>query len=298
MVEGAATRPIRRRRVGRFVEPVVLLGPGFAFYAVLVAAPVLLVLAYMFATRGRFGGVEWTFGLDNFERALDPLYLGVLLDSLVIAGASTALAFAIGFPTAYGISKLPQQWRMVALVLVVVPFWTDFLIRVYAWIVLLNSQGLVNDALVGMGLLDQRVGLLYTDAAVVVGLTYTYLPLMVLPLYAAIERVDPELLEASANLGASRVRTLWSVVLPLVLPGAITGSILVFVPSLGNFVVPELLGGGKTVMVGNLIRDQFLKVQDWPFGSVLAFVVVVALLLLFVLQAVVTRRVEGGAARG
>ena len=130
--------------------------------------PVLLVLAYMFATRGRFGGVEWTLGLENFERALDPLYLNVLLDSLVIASASTLLAFAIGFPTAYGISKLPQQWRMVALVLVVVPFWTNFLIRVYAWIVLLNSQGLVNDALVGMGLLDQRVGLLYTDAAVVV----------------------------------------------------------------------------------------------------------------------------------
>jgi spermidine/putrescine transport system permease protein len=179
-------------------------------------------------------------------------------------------------------------------VLVVVPFWTSFLIRMYAWIVLLNSQGVVNDALVGSGVTDERTSFLYTDGAVVVGLVYAYLPLMILPLYAAIERVEGELMEASSDLGASKVRTFWSVLLPLTLPGAITGSILVFVPSLGNFVVPELLGGGKTVMVGNLIRDQFLKVQDWPFGSVLAFVVVIALFTLFLLQAVVTRRIEGG----
>ena len=249
----------------------------------------------MFATRGRFGGVEWTLSLDNFRRAVDPLYLDVLWSSLGLAFLATLAALLIGYPTAYAITKLPERWRTVALVLVVVPFWTNFLIRMYAWIVLLNTQGIVNDVLVGLGLTDARFTMLYTPGAVVVGLVYAYLPLMVLPLYAAIERVDPEQLEASANLGATRFRTFWSVLLPLTLPGAITGSILVFVPSLGNFVVPELLGGGKTVMVGNLIRDQFLKVQDWPFGAVLAFVVVLALLLLFLVQAVVTRRVEGGA---
>jgi spermidine/putrescine transport system permease protein len=285
-------------RLARLAEPVVLLGPGLAFYAVLVAAPVLLVVAYMFATRGRFGGVEWTLTLDNFERALDALYVNVLFSSLWLAFLATVIALLVGYPTAFAISKLPQRWRTVALVLVVVPFWTNFLIRMYAWIVLLNTQGIVNDVLVGAGLIDQRVGLLYTPGAVVVGLVYVYLPLMILPLYAAIERVDPELIEASANLGAGRFRTFWSVQLPLTLPGAIIGSILVFVPSLGNFVVPELLGGGKTVMVGNLIRDQFLKVQDWPFGSVLAMVVVVALLALFLLQALVTRRIEGEVARG
>jgi spermidine/putrescine transport system permease protein len=285
-------------RLARLAEPVVLLGPGLAFYAVLVAAPVLLVVAYMFATRGRFGGVEWTLTLDNFERALDALYVNVLFSSLWLAFLATVIALLVGYPTAFAISKLPQRWRTVALVLVVVPFWTNFLIRMYAWIVLLNTQGIVNDILVGAGLIDQRVGLLYTPGAVVVGLVYVYLPLMILPLYAAIERVDPELIEASANLGAGRFRTFWSVQLPLTLPGAIIGSILVFVPSLGNFVVPELLGGGKTVMVGNLIRDQFLKVQDWPFGSVLAMVVVVALLALFLLQALVTRRIEGEVARG
>lgn len=288
-------RPRAGRRLARIGEPLALLGPGLIFYVVLVAAPLLLVLAYMFATRGRFGGVEWTPSLDNFRRAVDPLYLDVLWSSLGLAAVATVLALLIGYPTAYAITRLPERWRTVALVLVVVPFWTNFLIRMYAWIVLLNTQGIVNDVLVGLGLTEERFTLLYTPGAVVVGLVYAYLPLMVLPLYAAIERVDPEQLEASANLGATRFRTFWSVLLPLTLPGAITGSILVFVPSLGNFVVPELLGGGKTVMVGNLIRDQFLKVQDWPFGSVLAFVVVLALLLLFVVQAVVTRRVEGEA---
>jgi spermidine/putrescine transport system permease protein len=285
---------VRRRRLGRLAEPAVLLTPGLLFTAVFVGAPVLLVLGYMFAERGRFGGVEWTFTLENFERAIDPLYLDVLWSSIGIAGMATAIALVIGYPTAYAITRLPARWRTVALVLVVVPFWTSFLIRMYAWIVLLNSQGVGNDALVGSGVTDERTSFLYTDGAVVVGLVYAYLPLMILPLYAAIERVEGELMEASSDLGASKVRTFWSVLLPLTLPGAITGSILVFVPSLGNFVVPELLGGGKTVMVGNLIRDQFLKVQDWPFGSVLAFVVVIALFTLFLLQAVVTRRIEGG----
>lgn len=291
-------RPARAGRWGRLVEPLALLGPGLLFYAVFVALPLLLVGAYMFATRGRFGGVEWTFTLDNFARALDPLYLDVLRSSIGLALLATAIALLLGYPTAYAITKLPPRWRPVALVLVVVPFWTNFLIRIYAWIVLFNSQGVLNDMLLGLGVVDEPVKLLYTEGAVVVGLVYAYLPLMILPLYAAIEKVDPELLEASSNLGATRPRSFFSVLLPLTLPGALTGSILVFVPSLGNFVIPELLGGGKTVMVGNLIRDQFLKTQDWPFGAVLAMVVVVALLGLFLLQTLVTRWVEGGTARG
>ncbi|WP_435742052.1 ABC transporter permease [Nocardioides sp. SYSU DS0663] len=281
-------------RLRRGVEPTVLLAPGLLFYAVLVAVPVLLVTAYMFARRGRFGGVEWALTFDNFARITDSVYLEVFRESLAIAGLATLLALLVGYPTAYAITKLPPRWRTVALVLVVVPFWTNFLIRVYAWIVLLNSQGVVNDALVWLGLADERFTLLYTPGAVVVGLVYSYLPLMILPLYAAIEKVDTGLLEAATDLGAGRVRTFLSVQLPLTLPGVITGSILVFVPSLGNFVVPELLGGGKTVMVGNLIRDQFLKAQDWPFGSVLAMIVVGLLVLLFLGQAWVTRLVEGG----
>jgi spermidine/putrescine transport system permease protein len=207
------------------------------------------------------------------------------------------LALLIGYPTAYAITRLPSRWRLAALILVVVPFWTNFLIRTYAWIVLLNSEGPLNSALVGAGVVAQPLTLLYTQGAVVAGLLYAYLPLMILPLYASIERLDPELREAATDLGASRWRTFRDVTWPLTLPGAMTGAIFVFVPSLGNFVVPELLGGGKTVMVGNVVRDQFLKARDWPFGSVLALVVIVLLVVLFALQAMVSRRYATDTAR-
>ncbi len=278
-------------------EPLVLLTPGLAFLLVLVAVPMALVLAYTVASRGRFGGVEWSFTLDSFSRVLEPVYLRVFADSLLLAGAATLITLLIGYPTAYAITRLPARWRPIALVAVVVPFWTNFLIRVYAWIVLLNTQGVVNDVLTGVGIVDEPLNLLYTKGAVVAGLVYAYLPLMVLPIYASLERVDRELLEAASNLGASRTRAFWSVTLPLSLPGVLTGAILVFVPSLGNFVVPDLLGGGKTVMIGNVVRDQFLEARDWPFGSVLALVLVVVLLVLFLLQALVNRRVEGGGRR-
>ena len=273
-------------------ERVLLLGPGFAYILVLFIVPLGLIVSLAFFQRGRFGGVVYEPTLANFERALEPVFVQVLIDSVVIAGITTVLALLIGYPTAWVIANLPRRWRVVALVLVVLPFWTNFLIRTYAWIVLLNREGIVNGALRGLGLIDEPLGLLYTDGAVVAGLLYAYLPLMILPLYSSIERLDPELREASANLGATPARTFVSVTLPLTMPGVLIGSIFVFVPSIGNFVIPELLGGGKTVMVGNLIRDQFLKARDWPFGSVLAIVVVVALMGLLVLQAYVSRRTE------
>ncbi|MXG90947.1 ABC transporter permease subunit [Nocardioides sp. YIM 123512] len=247
-------------------------------------------MSYTVFQRGRFGGIVYTFGFDNFSRALEPTFRSVLVSSVVTAAAATAIALAIGYPVAYAIARLPERWRSIALVLVVIPFWTNFLIRTYAWTVLLNTQGVLNDALVGAGLIDDRLDLLYTRGAVVAGLVYVYLPLMVLPIYASVARLDRELGEASADLGASRLTGFLRVTLPLSLPGVVTGCIFVFVPSLGNFVVPELLGGGKTVMVGNLVRDQFLKARDWPFGATLALFVVVLLLVLFALQSVVSRR--------
>jgi len=286
----------RRRRGSRSAsgERLVLTGPGLLYLTVFMAVPLLLVLVYAFFQRGRFGGVVWRFTLDNFGRALDQVYLSVLSNSLVIAGLTTLLALLLGYPAAYAIAKLPTTWRTVALILVVLPFWTNFLIRTYAWIVLLNSEGPLNKGLLGLGVIDEPLGLLYTPGAVVAGLLYAYLPLMILPLYASIERLDPQLREAAANLGATPWRTFRDVTFPLTLPGVITGCLFVFVPSLGNFVVPELLGGGKTVMVGNLIRDQFLKARDWPFGATLALAVIAFLVLLFMLQALASRRVTGG----
>ena len=275
----------------------VFLGPGLLYVTIFMAVPLLLVLSYAFLQRGRFGGVELSFTLENFSRALDPVYLRVLGNSLLIATITTVLAILIGYPTAYAIARLPVRWRTVALVLVVLPFWTNFLIRTYAWIVLLNSQGPVNKALIGIGLIDSPLTLLYTRGAVIAGLLYAYLPLMILPVYASIERLDHSLTEAATNLGATKLRAFLDVTLPLTLPGLMIGAIFVFVPSLGNFVVPELLGGGKTVMIGNLIRDQFLKARDWPFGAVLALIMIVILVGLFAAQAAVARRINGRRAR-
>jgi spermidine/putrescine transport system permease protein len=273
---------------------VAYLGPGLLYLTVFLAVPLALIVIYAFMQRGRFGGIVYEPTLRNFTRALDPIFVNVLLDSLVIAGITTVLALLLGYPTAYVIASLPHRWRTVALVAVVLPFWTNFLIRTYAWIVLLNSEGPVNQTLTGSGIVDEPLTLLYTKPAVVAGLLYAYLPLMILPLYSSIERLDPQLREAATNLGAGPLRAFRDVTLPLTLPGVITGCIFVFVPSLGNFVIPELLGGGKTVMVGNLIRDQFLKARDWPFGSVLALSVIAFLVVLFIVQSQVTRRINDG----
>ena len=271
----------------------VFAGPGLLYVTLFMSLPLLLILVYSFFTRGRFGGIVWDFTLDNYGRAFEPVYLKVFGTSIVIAGITTLLALLLGYPTAYAITRLSPRWRTIALVLVVLPFWTNFLIRTYAWIILLNSEGPLNSALLDLGIIGAPLGLLYTPAAVVVGLLYAYLPLVVLPVYASIERVDRQLLEAASNLGASRIRTFVDVTLPLTLPGVMIGAIFVFVPSMGNFVVPELLGGGKTVMVGNLIRDQFLEARDWPFGPVLALFVVFLLVALFALQAAISRRING-----
>ncbi|MEV0155513.1 ABC transporter permease [Micromonospora sp. NPDC050686] len=282
--------PHRERLVARLAT----LGPGIGYLAVFMLVPLALVLSYTLFHRGRFGGIVYEASTENFTRVADGLYLGVIWTSMKLAGLTTLLALLLGYPTAYLIARLPRTWRTVALVLVVLPFWTNFLIRTYAWIILLNSEGVINRGLTGAGIIDRPLELLYTPGAVVGGLLYAYLPLMVLPLYSAIERLDPQLREASANLGARPARTFWSVTLPLTLPGVLTGCVFVFVPSLGNFVIPELLGGGRTVMVGNLIRDQFLKARDWPFGSTLALVVIALLVLLLMAQAWATRRLAGG----
>jgi spermidine/putrescine transport system permease protein len=268
-------------------------GPGLLYITVFMSVPLVLIFVYSFFTRGRFGGIVWEFTLENYSRLFESVYINVFVSSIVIAGTTTILALLLGYPTAYAITRLSPKWRTIALVLVVLPFWTNFLIRTYAWIILLNSEGPVNSTLLTLGIIGAPLNLLYTPGAVIVGLLYAYLPLVVLPIYASLERADRQLLEAAGNLGASRFRAFFDITLPLSLPGAMIGAIFVFVPSLGNFVVPELLGGGKTVMVGNLIRDQFLEARDWPFGAVIALSVVALLVILFAIQASIARRING-----
>ncbi|WP_231618832.1 ABC transporter permease [Nonomuraea sp. SBT364] len=282
--EARPVSPSRGRRLGAFV----FLSPGLTYLVVLLLVPLAMVLSYTVFQRGRFGGVVYEFTTENFTRLFDPLYLGVVVESLKMAGLATLIALLVGYPTAYLITRLPGRWKTVALVMVVLPFWTNFIIRVYAWIILLSGEGLINSGLEAIGLGPYE--LLYNQGAIVTGLVYSYLPLMVLPLYATIEKLDPQLREASANLGASGFTTFRRVTLPLTLPGVMTGSLFVFVPSLGNFVIPEMLGGGKSSMVGNLIRKEFLSARDWPFGSTLALALIAALLVLLVVQAWVARR--------
>ncbi|MDH4117246.1 MAG: ABC transporter permease [Acidimicrobiia bacterium] len=268
----------------------VTLGPGLAYLAVMLGAPLALIVGYSFLTRGSFGGVVMEPTLDAWGKLANPIFFDVVAGSIKIASIATVLALAIGYPAAWVIAGLPAKWKTVALVAVVLPFWSNFLIRTYAWIVLLNNEGLINRVLRGWGLIDEPLGMLYTEGAIVVGLVYIYLPLMILPLYSSIERLDPALREAAFDLGASPRRTFRRVLLPLTLPGIMAGSIFVFVPSLGNFVVPELLGGGQEIMIGNLVRDQFFKARDLPFGSVLALCVIALMLVLLFIQATVLRR--------
>jgi spermidine/putrescine transport system permease protein len=172
------------------------------------------------------------------------------------------------------------------------PYWTNFLVRTYAWLVLLNNEGIINKFLKNIGLIDQPIEMLYTPLAVIVGMTYLYLPLMILPIYAALEKVDKNLVEASLDLGSSAWKSLRTISIPLAMPGILIGLIFVFVPSMGNFVVPELLGGGKTVMIGNLVRDQFLKARDWPFGATFALILTIILVILISIQSRVSKKVN------
>jgi spermidine/putrescine transport system permease protein len=187
-----------------------------------------------------------------------------------LAGLTTLLCLAIGFPTALYMARAPTHRRNVLVLLVTIPFWTNLLVRNYAWILLLRNNGLLDQALMGTGLTTTPLGLLYTPTAVLLGLVYTFLPFMVLPLYASLEKLDWRLVEAASDLGAGPWRALWRVVLPLSLPGVAAGCLLVFVPGLGAYVTPELLGGGKTLMIGNLIQSQFGSARNWPFGAALA----------------------------
>ena len=282
-------------RRGRF-RSTALVSPALLWWAGLLVLPVGLVLAYSFFQRGIYGGVvyDWTF--DNYRRAFDSLYLNVLWFSLRVAVEATVISLLIGYPVALFVATRPARWRTVLLVLIILPFWTSLLIRTYAWIVLLNDEGLINRVLRGSGLVDEPVRLLYNEFAIVVGMVSTYLPLMVLPIYAALERLGPELAEASADLGANAWKRLWTVMVPLTLPGIAAGCIFVFVPTLGNFLVPDLLGGGRRQMVGNLIQGQFLKARDWPFGATLAVSLIAMLLVLVLVQSWLARRGDGEAA--
>ena len=253
--------------------------PARIWIALFFAAPLGIVCGYSFLTRGDYGGVEQPWTMENFARLADPLYLAILWRSLWIAGVATALCVLLGFPLALFIARAGKR-KGLWLQLVLLPFWTSFLVRTYAWLFILRDTGLVNTALQSLHLTRVPLPLLYNDGAVLVGLVYNFLPFFVLPMYATLERLDPAILEAAADLGAKPMATLWRVIVPVSMPGIVAGAVLVFIPCLGAYLTPDLLGGGKTVMLGNLVQNQFTTARDWPFGSAVSLLLMLASALL------------------
>jgi len=248
-----------------------LLTPAALWLFLFFIAPLLIVVIYSFLERGTYGGVIWQFTPENFRRVFDPLYLGTFTHSLTIAITTTFFCLLLGFPLAYFIATRPPHRRNTFLLALMIPFWTNFLIRTYAWLTLLRTNtGLINVTLMNLGIIDDPLPTFGNNFAIILGLVYGWLPDMVLPIYAALERLDKSLLEAASDLYAPGRQVFWRVIWPLSLPGVVAGCMLVFIPSLGAFVTPAILGGGKTLMIGNIISNQFLAAHDWPFGSALS----------------------------
>ena len=257
----------------------ILLLPATIWLLIFFIIPLITVLVYSFLERGTYGGVTWEFTLKNYQRLANDLYLNIFWRSLGLASLTTLICLIIGYPLAFFIATSSTRWRNLLLFLVIIPFWTNFLVRTYAWMIILRSEGMINTMLQSLNLIQEPLNLLFTPFDVIVGLIYGYLPFMILPLYATIERLNFSLVEAAQDLGANQIRTFFRIILPLTLPGIIAGSILVFIPALGAFITPDILGGAKTVMVGNLIQNQFLQARDWPFGSALSMGLMVLVLI-------------------
>ncbi|NGO65745.1 ABC transporter permease [Rhizobium daejeonense] len=274
-------------------RPNLLAAPGVAWLVAFMVVPCVLVLSYAFFERGVWGGVEYTFTLENFARVVDPLYAKIFLNSARIALTATVVAILIAYPAAYAISRAPRMTQPILLFFAVLPFWSNYLIRTYAWIVLLNREGLINNLLRSLGYTGEPLSMLYTEAAVITGLVYNYLPFVILAIYSTLSRLNPELMEASRDLGAGPVRTFLRVTLPLTMPGVAAGGVFVFVLSIGNFVTPALLGGGRFQMVGNLVYDQFLTANDWPFGAALGAALIATMIVLLLVQARATAHASG-----
>jgi spermidine/putrescine transport system permease protein len=253
--------------------------PTWVWMAGLFAAPFAIILAYSFLTRGDYGGVEQPWTLENYQRLFDRLYLIILLRSFAMASVATVLCLILAFPVALFISQAPRR-KNLYLQLVMLPFWTSFLVRTYAWLFLLRDTGLINTVLEKIGIIHSPLPLLYNSGAVLLGLIYGYLPFMVLPIYATLERLDPSLPEAAADLGARPWTTLFRVIVPLSRSGIIAGAVLVFIPCLGTYLTSDLLGGGRTVLVGNLVQSQFTTARDWPFGSAVSMLLMLLVTLL------------------
>ncbi|OCP18320.1 MULTISPECIES: ABC transporter permease [unclassified Ensifer] len=284
----------------RRVQLAVLLGPVSLFLAVFFLGPLAIMMVTSFLAPGLYGGVEWTFYPHNFGRILgfadpmfedfDPVYIAIFIRSVKIAALTVIAALLVCYPAAFCIARLSERWKNFCLFLITLPFFTSLIVRLFVWVLILRQTGLVNEMLLSTGMIARPLDLIYTDGAIILGMVYVFIPFMFMPVYASVEKLDWTLVRASLDLGAGPIRTFWRVILPLTAPGIVGGAIIVFIPALGNFVVPAILGGAKVMMLGNLIEQQFLAARNWPFGSALAMMVMSVMLVLLLVYVLASGR--------
>lgn len=277
-----------------------LLGPASLFLAVFFLGPLAIMIVTSFLAPGLYGGVEWTWYPHNYGRILgfadpmfedfDPVYIAIFLRSLKIAALTVVATLFVCYPAAFCISRLSERWKNFCLFLITLPFFTSLIVRLFIWVLILRQTGLVNSVLLSTGVVARPLELIYTDGAIVLGMVYVFIPFMFMPVYASVEKLDWTLVRASLDLGAGPIRTFLRIILPLTAPGIAGGAVIVFIPALGNFVVPAILGGAKVMMLGNLIEQQFLAARNWPFGSALAMMVMCVMLVLLFAYVIVSGR--------
>ena len=269
--------------------------PLYLFTLLFVLGPMVYMVAVSFATNNPSGyGFQWKFTLDNFLKILDPIYLQCFVQSFKLAFATTGICILIGYPFGYFMGKLSATGKKIMMFLIMVPFWTSSLIRIYGWLIVLQAKGIFNGILQALGLIDEPLKILYTYPAVLVGMVYALLPFMILAVYSSVEKMDWSLVEAARDLGASPAKAFLTVTLKLTLPGLMSGIILTFVPSMGLFFIADILGGNKIVLVGSLIQDQLTRGSNWPFAAALAMVLTIMTTLLIGLNRMILQGNEEG----
>ena len=254
--------------------------PVIVYVALLIALPLLYILLISFFKSDSYGGMITTFTIKNYIEVFNQVYINVFLKSILIAGLTTFICILISYPFVLAVSHKKPRTQKILMTLVMVPFLTNSLIRMYGWLVLLRKSGVINQVLLGTGVIHEPLSLMYNMSGILIGMTYTLLPFMILPLYSSVSTIDPSLLEAASDLGASKIKTFFKIIVPQTLPGLFNGSLMVFTPALGYFFIVDILGGGKIMILGNLIKNQFLTARNWPFGAAISIVLVLITSLL------------------
>lgn len=254
--------------------------PAFVWMVFFMAIPLVYILVISFLTKGQKWGIELKFTLENYKRFFDPLYLKIFFNSFFVAGITTLITLLLGYPFAFFITLFPKKKQSLIITLLMIPFWTNTLIRVYGWIIILQKKGIINTVFVALHFFDKPHDFLYHQSTVMLGIIYTMLPFMILPVYNSVEKIDKDLIAASYDLGANKVQTFFNVIIPQTASGIITGCIMVFMPSIGMYYVADLLGGANSILLGNLIKNQFFEARNWPFGAAIAVIMSIISLLL------------------